>query len=92
MTALRALLCGFLFALSLAGCNEAVEEEVSELVVFKDRGRIWSYEDLSIHGWTIYLEESIAADQSIKARIKEQITIGLENFLSEVPELSLIHI
>ncbi len=90
MTALRALLCGFLFTLSLAGCNEAVEEEVSELVVFKDRGRIWSYEDLSIHGWTIYLEESIAADQKLKARIKEQIRIGLENFLDEVPGQALV--
>ena len=75
MTALRALPCGFLFALSLAGCNEAVEEEVSELAVFEDRGRTWTYEDLSIHGWTIYLEESIAADQSIKARIKEQLSL-----------------
>ena len=89
MTFLERLGCGVLLVLSLAGCQEAGEPEVSELVVFKDRGRTWTYEDLSIHGWTIYLEESIAADQKLKARIQEQITIGLENFLGKVPEGAL---
>ena len=89
MTFLQRIGCGVLLVLSLAGCQEAGESEVSELVVFKDRGRTWTYEDLSIHGWTIYLEESIAADQKLKARIQEQITIGLENFLGKVPEGAL---
>ena len=83
MTFLQRIGCGVLLVLSLAGCQETGEPEVSELVVFKDRGRTWTYEDLSIHGWTIYLEESIAADQKLQARIKEQIRIGLEHTLVE---------
>ena len=53
MTVLRRLGCGVLLVLSLAGCQEAVEPERSELVVFKDRGRTWTYENLSIHGLSL---------------------------------------
>ena len=62
----------------------------SETVKFKDGKNTWTYDKFSVHGWTVYLQLSIAKDLGLKKKIVEQVRIGLENFLGKVPAEALL--
>ena len=85
MRLLRPRLGAVLLALAVIGIPSAPAEPVT----FRDGGRTWQYEKGLIHGWTIYLQPSIARDVTLRKRIEAQITKGLENFLGKVPDEAL---
>ncbi|NRB28683.1 MAG: hypothetical protein HRU37_13520 [Roseibacillus sp.] len=85
MTTTRSILAGLFLFLCLGGGPAAAADPVT----FKDGERKWTYEKLSIHGWTVYLQLSIAKDDELKKKIEAQIRIGLENFLGKVPQEAL---
>ena len=66
MTTTRSLLAGLLLVLCLAGGPAVAGDPVS----FKDGKRTWTYEKLTIHGWTVYLQLSIAKDVALKKKIE----------------------
>ena len=86
MTAPRTLLAGLFLALCLAGGPARAVEPVT----FKDGERKWTYEKFTVHGWTVYLQLSIAKDAGLKKKIEAQIKVGLENFLGKVPQEALV--
>ena len=85
MTAFRTGLVPVLLAIAVVGSPSAPAEPVT----FRDGGRTWVYEKRVIHGWTVYLQLSIARDVTLKHKIEKQIRTGLENFLGKVPGESL---
>ncbi|MEE2735119.1 MAG: hypothetical protein VYC57_07120, partial [Verrucomicrobiota bacterium] len=64
MTATRSILAGLFLFLCLVGGPAAAADPVT----FKDGERKWTYEKLSIHGWTVYLQLSIAKDDELKKK------------------------
>ena len=70
-------------------CNVIAPANAQPLAEFKDGKRTWSYEKVTVHGWIVFIEISIARDVSLKEKIKGQLTTGLENFLGKVPEEAL---
>ena len=55
-------------------------------VTFEDGDKEWTYEKLGIHGWTVYIEKSVAGDAELKAKIQKQLKGGIGRFHKEVPE------
>jgi hypothetical protein len=53
--------------------------------VFKDGERSWSYEKITVHGWTVYIEERIANETALKKKIHGELKTGIENFLDKIP-------
>jgi hypothetical protein len=75
-----------LIYLSVMFCLANFNAFSQSLVEFKDGNRNWSYEKITVHGWTVYFAAEIAKDPQLKSKVKGQLTMGIENFLDKIPE------